>query len=468
MSAGLFRPLVRSPLLWAILVGYSNVNFAQISSSVNSPQIEGSAGQQGTKPFTATVAIREGYDSNPLTQSYQLSSDVQSSTYSSVNPSLGYNYTGLQADLSARYDFQGIYYPSLNQSYDIQYNQTFTGQYTYAFDPRCSITVADNFNFFEQPIATQFAAGLAPRTNVQGQIINLGTIKADYRVTDRLSMVTRWNNQIVNSDAPSSYSGDLGQATISSGSASQNNYMNNGAFQQFRLDFTPETIGTFSIDYQLFDYQSDQNFRDNQQVAFSLGADHTFLPTLFFSGRAGIQLNDNFGAADNEANVGAGGLNSGEQEIGVYPFASLSSTWNYGQQNSLTAGFSIQIQQSTQATASDAESYNLTLNSDHAFTEKLKLVQSLSVQLAIYTPNYSKEESNQIYNALNNPSLNYQGSGQQTVASYNCKLSYAFYPYLSAELGYTFSTFQSYFDENNSESGSYNRNVVYIGVRGTY
>ena len=421
-------------------------------------QIQGSAGQQGPKPFTATVAIREGYDSNPLTQSYQSSTDVQSSTYSSVNPSLGYNYTGLQADLSARYDFQGIYFPSLNTSVDIQYNQTFTGQYTYAFDPRFSITVADNFNFFEQPIAQQFAAGLAPTTNTQGSIINLGTIKADYRVTDRLSMVTRWNNQVVNSDGPASYNNSGG---ITSGSASQSNYMNNGAFQQFRLDFTPETIGTFTVDYKLFDYQSDQSFRDNQQVAFTLGADHTFLPTLFFTGRAGIQLNDNFGTSDNSKNVGPGGLNSGEQEIGVYPFVSLSSTWNYGQQNSLTAGFSIQIQQSTQQTSSDSESYNLSLSSDHAFTEKLKLVQTLNVQLALYTPQFDKEQSLAIYGG-------YQGSGQQTVASYNCKFSYAFFPYLSAELGYTFSTFQSYFDENNSNGGSYNRNVVYIGVRGTY
>jgi hypothetical protein len=450
MSAGLFRSLVRSPLFWVILVGFSNVSFAQI---------EGSAGQQGAKPFTATVAIREGYDSNPLTQSYQSSSDVQSSTYSSVNPSLGYNYTGLQADLSARYDFQGIYFPSLNQSYDIQYNQTFTGQYTYAFDPRFSITVADNFNFFEQPIATQFAAGIAPVTNTQGSIINLGTIKADYRVTDRLSMVTRWNNQVVNSDGPASYNNTTG--AIQSGSASQSNYMNNGAFQQFRLDFTPETVGTFTVDYQLFDYYSDQTFRDNQQVAFTLGADHTFLPALFFTGRAGIQLNDNFGTNDNPKNVGAGGLNSGEQEIAVYPFVSLSSTWNYGQQNSLSAGFSIQVQQSTQATSSDSESYNLTLNSDHAFTEKLKLAQTLSIQLALYTPQYDKDQSIIAYGG-------YQGSGQQTVASYNCKLSYAFYPYLSAELGYTFSTYQSYFDENNSNGNSYNRNVVYIGVRGTY
>jgi hypothetical protein len=449
MSLGVSRVPIRLLLLWATVFPPLGISFAQI---------EGSAGQQGPKPFTATVAIREGYDSNPLTQSYQSSNDVNSSTYSSVNPSLGYNYTGLQADLSARYDFQGIYFPSLNSSVDIQYNQTFTGQYTYAFDPRFSITVADNFNFFEQPIGTQFAAGLAPVTNTQGNIINLGTIKADYRVTDRLSMVTRWNNQVVNADGPASYNNTDG---IQSGSAAASNYMNNGAFQQFRLDFTPETVGTFSIDYQLFDYQSDENFRDNQQVAFSLGADHTFLPALFFSGRAGIQLNDNFGTNDNPKNVGPGGLNSGEQEIGVYPFVSLSSTWNYGQQNSLSAGFSIQIQQSTQQTSSDSESYNLNLSSDHAFTEKLKLVQTLNIQLALYTPQYDKEQSLAIYGG-------YQGSGQQTVASYNCKLSYAFYPYLSAELGYTFSTYQSYFDENNSNGGSYNRNIVYIGVRGTY
>ncbi|NBS80044.1 hypothetical protein EBS57_09715, partial [bacterium] len=97
-----------------------------------------------------------------------------------------------------------------------------------------------------------------------------------------------------------------------------------------------------------------------------------------------------------------------------------------------------------------------------AFTEKLKLVQSLSIQLAVYTPQYDKQQSIEIF------PVPYQGSGQQTVASYNCKLSYAFYPYLSAELGYTFSTYQSYFDENNSNGGSYNRNVVYLGVRGTY
>ncbi|NDH85682.1 hypothetical protein EBY67_01310, partial [bacterium] len=174
-----------------------------------SAQIQGSAGQEGTKPFTATVALREGYDSNPLTQSYQSTTNVVSSTYSSVQPSLGYNYTGLQADLALRYDFTGTYFPSINQSYDLQYSQAFIGRYTYAFDPRTSLTVSDNFIYSEQPVPTLVSAGLAPITNTQGFINNLGTIQADYRVTDRLAMVTRWNNSILNSDGL--YASDLAE-----------------------------------------------------------------------------------------------------------------------------------------------------------------------------------------------------------------------------------------------------------------
>ena len=100
--------------------------------SDSSAQIQGSAGQETTKPFTATVALREGYDSNPLTQPYSSTQDIVSSTYTSVQPSLGYNYLGLQADAALRYDFTGTYWPSINQSYDIQYSHTFIGRYTFA------------------------------------------------------------------------------------------------------------------------------------------------------------------------------------------------------------------------------------------------------------------------------------------------------------------------------------------------
>ena len=128
-------------------------------------QIEGSAGETD-KPFTATVAIREGYDSNPLTASYQSTQDIRSSTYTSVQPSLGYNYLGMRADAAVRYDFSGTYYPSLNQSYDIQYAQTVTGRYTYAFDPRFSVTLSDNFLYTEQPLVQQFVlGGISPTFN---------------------------------------------------------------------------------------------------------------------------------------------------------------------------------------------------------------------------------------------------------------------------------------------------------------
>ena len=432
-------------------------------------QIEKSAGETGTKPFTATVALREGYDSNPLTQSYQSSQDVQSSTYTSIQPSLGYNYTGLQADLALRYDFTGIYFPSINQSYDIQYTQAFIGRYTYAFDPRFQLTVSDNFIYSEQPIVTLVTAGLAPLT--QTSINNLGTIQGDYRVTDRLSMVTRWNNTILNADGPGSYNND---GTINSGSSSESNYMNNGAFQQFRLDFTPETVGTFSVDYQIYDYQSDQSYRDNQQMAFSLGADHTFTPTIFFSGRAGIQLNDNYGLSDNSSVISSGGLGSGESEIGAFPFAAISSTWNYDQKSFVSGGLSVAIQQSNLTTTSDSEAYTINMNWDHYFTDKFSVIQSMFMNFAVFTPQLTQDQSTAFY--LNqNPgttpaqaAANYKGSGQQTTISYQCKFAYEIYPYLSAELGWSYTSYGSYFDLNNGNGGSYTRNQVYVGLRGTY
>ena len=410
-------------------------------------QIQGSAGQEGTKPFTATVAIREGYDSNPLTQSYQSTQDISSSTYTSIQPSLGYNYIGLQADAALRYDFSGTYYPSINQQYDIQYAQTFVGRYTYAIDPRTSFTLANNFIYTEQPLVAQFVqAGISPTFNTS-TINNLATVQADYRVTDRLSMITRWNNTLV-------YLG---------GSSSNGNYMNNGAFQQFRLDFTPETVGTFSFDYQLFDYDNDNAFRDNQQASFSLGADHTFLPELFFSGRVGIQLNDNFGLTDNSAVISAGGMGSGEQEIGATPFASISSTWNYEQNSFVSAGFSMQVQQSNLNTTADSEAYTLNLNWDHQFTDKFSVIQSFFVNLAVFTPELNQEQTQNLF-----PGATYQGSGQQTTVTYQCKFAYQFFPYLSAEFGWSYTSYGSYFDLNNGNGGSYTRNQVYLGVRGTY
>ena len=434
------------------------IGVALFSTGKLSAQIQGSAGQQGTKPFTATVALREGYDSNPLTQTYQSSTNVVSSTYTSVQPSLGYNYTGLQADLALRYDFTGTYFASINQSYDIQYSQAFIGRYTYAIDPRTSLTVSDNFIYSEQPVASLVTAGLAPITSTQGFINNLGTIQADYRVTDRLAMITRWNNSILNTDGAASYNNTGG---IVSGSASASNYMNNGAFQQFRLDVTPETVATFTFDYQIYDYQSDQNYRDNQQVSLSLGADQTFTPTITFSGRAGIQLNDNYGLSDSSSTISSGGLGSGELEIGAFPFTAISSTWNYDQRSFVSGGLSIAVQQSNLATSSDSEAYTINANWDHYFTDKLSVIQSIFLNVAVFTPQLTQAQSLAV-------SGSYQGSGQQTTLTYQCKFAYEIFPYLSAELGWSYTNYGSYFDVNNGNGGSYTRNQVYLGVRGTY
>ena len=420
--------------------------FLFINSQALIGQIQQSAGDVGQKPFTATVALREGFDSNPLTTSYQSNQKIQSSSYTQVQPSLGYNYLGTQADLFLRYDFGATYYPGINYTADVFYAQTLVGKYTYQFDPRTSITLGDNFVYTEQPIPDLVNDGITPIL-FNSIINNLATVEGNYRVTDRLSMVTRWNNTLV----------ALG------GGSSSGNYMNNGAFQQFRLDFTPETVGTFSMDYQLYDYDYDFAFRDNQQASFSIGADHTFLPNLFFSGRAGIQLNDNFGLADNDQVIGAYGIGSGNINIQAYPFFSLSSTWNYEQRSFASAGFSMQVQQSDLANVSDSVAYTINLNWDHYFTDKFSVIQSFFLNLATFDPSLSPEQTNNLY-----PGSFYQGNGKQTTVSYQCKFAYEFYPYLSAELGWSYTSYGSYFDFNPPSGNSYTRNQVYLGLRGTY
>lgn len=145
------------------------------------------------------------------------------------------------------------------------------------------------------------------------------------------------------------------------------------------------------------------------------------------------------------------------------PFASLSATWNYEERSFVSAGVSVAVQQTDLATSSDTEAYTLNFNWDHRFTDKFYVIQSFFMNLAVFTPQLSASEF-----AAAGLAGGYQGNGQQTTFSYQFKFAYDFLPYLAAELGWIYTNFGSYFEVNNSDGGSYNRNQVYLGVRGTY
>ena len=207
--------------------------------------------------------------------------------------------------------------------------------------------------------------------------------------------------------------------------------------------------------------QDSGTWRDNQQLSLQIGAEHTFLPELFFRGSAGIQMNDNFGLKDDSDVIGPGGLGSGELEVTVDPTANLVATWNYEEKSFASAGFSVAVQQSNQNNFSDSEAYSLSLNWDHQFTEKFSVIQSFFVNYGVFTPELTKEQA-----AVQG--VTYQGSRQQTTVQYQCKFTYQMFPYLAAELGWSYISFGSYFDENNGDNNNYTRNQVYLGVRGTY
>jgi hypothetical protein len=94
------------------------------------------------------------------------------------------------------------------------------------------------------------------------------------------------------------------------------------------------------------------------------------------------------------------------------------------------------------------------------------------INLAVFTPQLSQDQTTSLFISqgytAQEAALQYQGSGQQTTFTYQCKFSYEIFPYLSAELGWSYTNYGSYFDVNNGNGGSYTRNQVYLGVRGTY
>jgi hypothetical protein len=134
---------------------------------------------------------------------------------------------------------------------------------------------------------------------------------------------------------------------------------------------------------------------------------------------------------------------------------------NYDQKSFVSGGLSVAVQQSNLTTTSDSEAYTINMNWDHYFTDRFSVIQSIFMNFAVFTPQLSQQESIALTG-------NYQGSGQQTTISYQCKFAYEIYPYLSAECGWGYTSYGSYFDLNNGDGGSYTRNQVYIGLRGTY
>jgi len=134
----------------------------------------------------------------------------------------------------------------------------------------------------------------------------------------------------------------------------------------------------------------------------------------------------------------------------------------------------VAIQQSNLSTTSDSEAYTINLNWDHSFTDRFSVIQSLFTNFAVFTPQLTQDETTSFYLSQNSgysasqAAAQYKGSGQQTTVSYQCKFAYKIYPYLSAELGWSYTSYGSYFDLNNGSGGSYTRNQVYIGLRGTY
>jgi len=191
-------------------------------------------------------------------------------------------------------------------------------------------------------------------------------------------------------------------------------------------------------------YQSPKS-RDNITHNIYGGIEHSFLPNLSFSGRAGVQISDYYNSDQTPGGAGASQLG---------PFADLSLSYNYMESGVLTVGF----RQSKNQTDVAANA-NGTLTQDE---ESSTLYANVNQTLTFISPKLSASLTGQYqYSQYNGGSTFNNESDQYYLFGIN--FTYQFTHYLSAETGYNYDLVSS-----DIPGRGYNRDRVYIGVTASY
>jgi len=363
------------------------------------------------KPFTVSATLREEYDSNVFTSD----TDQVDSFITSIEPAILFNYPMDETVLSFRYGFTGLFYVD-RPGNDFDFNQDFTGRFAHTFSPNFDIDLRDHFGYSQEQ---QIGAGAVVQRRLGSNYLNEFSAAATAKWTERFSTLTTYRNNY--------------EHYVDSSVGNTNNYDENTLSNDFRITVLPTTTAVVNLTGDRIDYETIP--RSNTGFIFSVGADHYLTPVWLLSGRAGGE----FRMYDNST--------FGDQ---LSPYASLDMIWNYAPKSSLKFSYQHTTAITDISSYSDAETDQFSVGIEHYFTPKFSVGASAQYVLAVY-------QSRDSFTPVS-------GDLDENTANFNLHAGYEFNQYLSFLAGYTYSFVSS----EVSSGRDYDRNQVYIGVRGTY
>lgn len=423
----------------------------------------GLSSMETAKPWSFSATVRGFYDNNYLTvpHTYIVAGPTGPETLHSrdsfgveASPSIAYNHSVEDTLLSASYVYDLKWYEDRNGTVD-QTHQ-FNARMDHEFSERYKMTVNESFVVAQDPGVLDTAVVSQPLRVPGSNMRNTGTLDFTAVMSRLFDVHVGYANTVY---AYQQNAGDeAGGPNYPSYSALLDR-MDQTAAIDLRYKALPETTGVAGFQYEQVDYTSPEfiiypgtnpftgtpvpgtpaNSRNSHEYFGYLGADQSFTPNLNASVRVGAEYVEF---------VNTPGVNE------VSPYADASLTWQYMPDSTAQVGVK-HLHNSTDVAGFvgsttpvlDEESTAVYLSVSHRVTSRFTAAAMAQAQYSTFDGGgvgYNNQEENFYVVSIN--------------------LAYHFTPWLAGETGWAYNKLNSEIPE----SRSYSRDIVYVGVRGTY
>jgi hypothetical protein len=407
--------------------------------------------QEATKPWSISATLRGFYDDNYATAPDPTKRD---SVGFEVSPSASLNLIRDQTALGLNYVYSMRWYedrddagmPSADHAHQVN------AKLSHAFTPRFKLDLSDSLVYAQEPELVESTTTGIPASFLRGDgdvWRNYATASFSAGITENITAVLGYDNEFY----------EYEEGGTNSRSALLDRFEHRGR-ANLRFVVLPQTVAVAGYQYEVIDYRGDDlignpgftyssDERNSHSHYFYGGVDQGITPTLNASLRAGAQFTE----YDDLNQVLL--LNPNVEDDSWSPYVDANITWLY------TAGSYAQLGVRHQLAQTDVGFVGNTPNLDSEST-------------AVYG-----SVSHRIYGGLIASAVaSYQHSvydedvGDEFADDYflfGINLTYEINKFVALEAGYNFDYLDSELDDNSPQDfRSFDRNRIYVGVRGTY
>lgn len=429
---------------------------ALAAASVQAQNLAPAAGsQEATKPWSISATLRGFYDDNYATAPNWAERD---SFGFEVSPSASLNLIRDQTALGLNYVYSMRWYEDRDDAGlpSADHAHQFNAKLSHAFTPRFKLDLSDSLVYAQEPELVESASTGIPSTFLRGDgdvFRNYAQISLSAGITEKITAVLGYQNEYYDYD-------DDG---LNSRSALLDR-MEHRANANLRFVVLPQTVAVAGYQYEVVDYNADDPIgvppflysseeRNSHSHYFYGGIDQGITPTLNASIRAGAQFTEY-----DDLNV-IKQLNPDQEDDGWAPYVDANMTWLYMPGSYAQLGVRHQIAQTDVgfiATANTPFSPNLDAESTSVYGSISHRIFGGLIASAVASYQHSTYDVDR---------------GDEAADDYfmvGVNLTYEINKFLAVEAGYNFDYLDSELDSGTQDFRSFQRNRVYVGVRGTY